>query len=353
VQTVGPVDTFSMLPRPLGVTELASRRRIVSSRAAENLFWMGRYTERADHTVRLARSALALLGDGARAPSTVLGALATLCQQQGLVPHGVPSPAQSVNVFERTLIAGLADALDRPSVAYTLQALVRAATHIRDRLSADHWRLIAATSQRFRDDCAAAVEDQAFTSDEAVAALGHLAIQLSAITGAQVDHMTRDDGWRLLTIGRQVERLGSLALAMRLLFATGAVSRDDGFDLVLQLFDSTITYRALYQRRLEAAPLIDLLVQEQANPRSLRGVARRLSEQIGRLEAPEAGELLLHLPTQAEWPSLEALCRGDGTAPDAPLLQFCDRLVDGTRALSNAIGARYFSHAAGFRTVHA
>ena len=354
VQTAGPVDTFSMLPTPLRPEELVGRRRIVSSRAAENLFWMGRYAERTDTSVRLARSALTLLGDDARAPSPVLGALATMCEEQGLVPQDVPSPAQSVNVFERTLIAGLADAEERPSVAFTLEALVRSAGHIRDRLSADHWRLISATSQRFRSDCAAAGADRVFSSDEAVAALGHLAVQVSAITGAQVDHMTRDDGWRLLTIGRQLERLGTLARALQVLFSTGAAARDDGFDLILQLFDSTITYRALYQRRLEAAPLIDLLVQEQANPRSLRGVARRLGEQIERLGAPGAHELLLHLPAQHDWPNLESLCRTDGTGQNAALLLFCERLVDGSRALSDAIGARYFSHAsAEFRTVHA
>ena len=354
VQTAGPVSTFSMLPTPLRPEELAGRQRIVSSRAAENLFWMGRYAERADTSVRLARSALTLLGDDARAPSPVLGALATMCEEQGLVPHDVPSPAQSVTVFERTLIAGLADAQEQPSVAYTLEALVRSAGHIRDRLSADHWRLIASTSQRFRADCATAAADQVFSSDEAVAALGHLAVQISAITGAQVDHMTRDDGWRLLTIGRQLERLGTLARALQVLFSTGAATRDDGFDLILQLFDSTITYRALYQRRLEATPLIDLLVQEQANPRSLRGVARRLGEQIERLGAPGAHELLRFLPAPQEWPNLESLCRLDGAGDNAALLHFCERLVDGSRKLSDAIGARYFSHAsAEFRTVHA
>jgi uncharacterized alpha-E superfamily protein len=243
---------------------------------------------------------------------------------------------------------------ERPSVAFTLEALVRAAGHIRDRLSADHWRLIASTSQRFRSDCAAAAADRVFSSDEAVAALGHLAVQLSAITGAQVDHMTRDDGWRLLTIGRQLERLGSLARALQVLFLSGAEGRDDGFDLILQLFDSTITYRALYQRRLEAAPLIDLLVLEQANPRSLRGVARRLAEQIERLGAPGSHELLRFLPAPNDWPNLVSLCRSAGAGEDAALPQFCDRLVDGSLALSDAIGARYFSHAsAEFRSVHA
>jgi uncharacterized alpha-E superfamily protein len=352
VQTAGPVDTFSMLPTPLRPAQVAGRRRIVSSRAAENLFWMGRYAERADHSVRLARSALTLLGDDARAPSPVLDALATICEEQGLVPSGVPSPTQSVAVFERTLISGLADVREQPSVAFTLQALVRAAGHIRDRLSADHWRLISATAQQFCADCAAAAEDNFFSPDEAVAALERLAIQLAAITGAQVDHMTRDDGWRLLTIGRQLERLGASARALQTVFSTGSAMRDDGFDLMLQLFDSTITYRALYQRRLEAAPLIDLVLQEQANPRSLRGVARRLGEQIEKLGTSGARELLQHLPAPHEWPSLELLCQLDG-GRDAPLPQFCDRLVVGSRALSDAIGARYFSHAsAEFRTVY-
>ena len=58
VQTCWAVDTFSMLPTPLRAAELAGRRRTVSSRAAENLFWMGRYSERCDHSVRLARAAL-------------------------------------------------------------------------------------------------------------------------------------------------------------------------------------------------------------------------------------------------------------------------------------------------------
>ena len=276
VRTTGPVDTFSMLPTPLRAEEFPGPRRIVSSRAAENLFWMGRYAERADQAVRLARAALTLIGDDARAPSPVLDALATLCEERGLVPEDVPSPAQSLAVFERTLIAELADNRGN-SVAFDLASLVRSAGHIRDRLSADHWRLVAATAERFSADCAAATAGNVFSADEAVAALGHLAVQLSAITGAQIDHMTRDDGWRLMTIGRQLERLGTLGRTLHVLFASGAMAREDGYDLALQLFDSTITYRALYQRRLEVPPLVDLLVQESANPHSLRGVARRLT----------------------------------------------------------------------------
>jgi len=72
---------------------------------------------------RLARAALTLIGDDARAPSPVLDALAVLCEEQGLVPAAVPSPAKSVAVFERTLISALADRKGS-SVAFNLAALV-------------------------------------------------------------------------------------------------------------------------------------------------------------------------------------------------------------------------------------
>jgi uncharacterized alpha-E superfamily protein len=305
---------------------------------------MGRYAERADQSVRLARATLTLLSDDARAPSPVLDLLAMLCEEAGLVPDNVPSPLQSLTVFQRTLIAGLGDRRAR-GIAFSLAALVRAASQIRDRLSADHWRLAAASVTSFEADCARTVVGDSYSPDEAIAALGRLAVHLSAITGAQVDHMTRDDGWRLMTIGRYVERLGTLARVLQLAFDTGTLGRDDGHDFLLQLFDSTITYRALYQRRLEVLPLIDLLVQEFANPRSLRGIARRLSNQIERLGAPGADGLMACLPDVARWPELAALSETDAAGRYARLLELTARLASGSQALSNAISARYFTHA--------
>jgi len=353
VRTARPVDTFSMLPTALRAEDLSSKRRIVSSRSAENLFWMGRYAERADQSVRLARSTLTLLSDDAREPSPVLDLLAILCEEAGLVPDDVPSPMKSLTVFQRTLIAGLADPRGH-GIAFSLAAFVRAASQIRDRLSADHWRLAAASVTSFEADCARTVVGDSVSPDEAIAALGRLAVHLSAITGAQVDQMTRDDGWRLMTIGRYLERLGTLARVLQLAFETGSLARDDGHDFVLQLFDSTITYRALYQRRLEVLPLIDLLVQESANPRSLGGIARRLSNQIERLGAPGADSLMAHLPVVAHWPGLGELSETDGRGRHARLLDLSSRLVSGSHALSNAISARYFSHAfEEFRAVNA
>jgi uncharacterized circularly permuted ATP-grasp superfamily protein/uncharacterized alpha-E superfamily protein len=350
VRTAGTVDTFSMLPRPLQAEDIAQQRRVVSSRAAENLFWMGRYAERAEQSVLLARVVLTLIAENARAPAPLLNLIATLCEEQGLVPEEVPAPTQSITVFERTLISALADPAAR-SVYYNLAAMERAASNIRDRLSADHWRLLSSSLERLGSRSTAL---KVVSSDEAITALGRLAVHLSAIAGSQLDHMTRDDGWRLMTIGRQIERLETLARVLGLAFESGALAREEGYDFVLQLFDSTITYRALYQRRLEVPPMVDLLVQERANPRSLRGVARRLSNQIERLGAPGAAELQVYLPPQQEWPTLAHLTQTDAEGKPVPLLQLIAQLVGGTRVLSDAIGARYFSHASdAFRAVNA
>jgi hypothetical protein len=83
-------------------------------------------------------------------------------------------------------------------------------------------------------------------------------------------------------------------------------------------------------------------------------VARRLSNQIERLGAPGAAELQVYLPPQQEWPTLAQLTQTDAEGQPVPLLQLSAQLVGGTRALSDAIGARYFSHASdAFRAVNA
>ncbi|HEU0202731.1 MAG TPA: alpha-E domain-containing protein, partial [Burkholderiaceae bacterium] len=346
VRTAGAIDTYTMLPEPLRPEELSGRRRPITSRAAENLFWMGRYAERADHSVRLARAALKMLGDDLQAPASVLNALGALCVRHGLVPRGVPSPAQSTPVFERTLIAALIDPNSVQGIAYTLAALARTGNQIRERLSPEHGRLILGAGPAFAAECAAMKGDGEFSSDEALAALARLAVDIAAITGAQADRMTRDDGWRLLTIGRQVERLSSLGGALAQVVETGAVAFESGFDLLLALFDSMITYRSLYQRRFEFPPLLDLVVREPANPRSLACVANVLRTEVAALAGADGATLLAATALQEQWPNLTQLCTPDGDGRFSNLLALTTALEDGAHALSDRIGERYFSHAA-------
>ena len=149
VMTDGPVDTFSMLREHLRIDDVSARRRPVASRTAENLFWLGRYTERSEQLVRLAKATLSLTDADSDAPEPVLEALSSLAQRTGLAPQGVPSLTQSGHVFERAVLAALKDAQGAYSIAFNLHALSRTAGALRERLSPEHWRLILALAEDF------------------------------------------------------------------------------------------------------------------------------------------------------------------------------------------------------------
>lgn len=357
VLTDGPIDAYSMLPQRLRPEEIALHRRPVPSRTAENLFWMGRYTERTEHLVRLALAAAALVEDDDETPPAVLDAVSELAESAGLAPPGVPSLAQSPRVFERAVVAALGDAQESRSIAYNLQALDRAAGALRDRLSPEHGRLVRAMAEDFaarlawcRPEAAEGEPAAGFGAGELEAALEHLATQLAAVTGAQSDRMTRDDGWRLLTIGRLTERLISMSATLRAFFAGGAVHTAHGFDLLLGLFDSTITYRSRHPGRQEALALLDLLVIDPANPRALGCVLRRLRTELAKLPGAGAGGggdgLLALLPPFGAGATLVELCRDDGdevASDDERVVALADELAAAGYRLSDEVGRCYFA----------
>ena len=242
VLTDGPVDTFSMLPPRLQVDDIARRRPPVSSRTGENLFWLGRYTERTEQLVRLARSTLLLIGADNDADEPVQRALSALAVASGLAPRGVPTLLQSAHLFERAVLAGLADARGAVSVAYNLAALERASQALRERLSAEQWGVIRQMGETFAAALDSAPGELPGLS-QVLPALDRLALQLAAVTGAQTDRMTRDAGWRLLTVGRLLERLIGLATRMQAVLDARALAGAAGIDLLLELFDSAITCR--------------------------------------------------------------------------------------------------------------
>ncbi|MDP1533834.1 MAG: circularly permuted type 2 ATP-grasp protein, partial [Rubrivivax sp.] len=348
VLTDGPVDTFSMLPRPLQVDDIARRHRPVSSRTGENLFWMGRYAERTEQLVRLARATLALIDADNDADGPVLRALSTLALTSGLVPEGAPTLAQAPLVFERAMLAGLADASNGASVAANLESLARTAQALRERLSVEHWSLLRAMGDSFAAALRCAPGELP-ALPQVLPALDHLVLQLAAATGAQTDRMTRDHGWRLLTVGRLLERLASITARVVAFLDNDAVAGAGGVDLMLELFDSAITFRARYQRHEDLLALVDLLVLDSANPRSFAGVLRRLRTELGKLPGSQASLqlLLARRPAEGAGLTLESL-RGASDAQIAQSWLALARTLNAAAAdLADDIGNRYFALAQG------
>jgi uncharacterized circularly permuted ATP-grasp superfamily protein/uncharacterized alpha-E superfamily protein len=351
VITEGRVDDTTLLPKPLSASELTHAHRTVTSRAAENLYWLGRYTERADNSVRLARITLESLNN---ANPVMLEALGRLALRNGLIGNGVPLPAQSVRVFERSLVHTLVDTVSGMSVAFNLRALRGCAQALRERLAVEHWKLIDGAGRGFEEHLGAILQPRAAGAasqavepvSDVLAVLQRAATHLAAITGAQADRMTRDDGWRLLSVGRQTERLDFLTQVLMLGLELDLPGRDDGFALLLGLFDSTITYRSQFQARRELPPLLQLLVLDLDNPRSLAGVARTLRDRVTRLARHEARwvqRVLDDLPAPDEW-SLEKLCEVDADGRHRMLVASLRQLGERTQALSAEVGRRLFSH---------
>src|SRR6185369_1175472 len=216
VITRDAVDPTSLLPTPLSAADLLEQQRTVTSRAAENLFWLGRYTERSEFVVGLVRLSLETLRSASPPVREWLGALV---QRHALVPEGTPTPNQSLRVFERALAHALPARTGVSSLGFNLRALVSCAQSLRERLSPDHWRLIHELDDHFEQHIASALalssrEGGLAPVADVVGVLGRTATHLSAVTGAQTDRMVRDDGWRLLSVARQIERLDTLCQAL-------------------------------------------------------------------------------------------------------------------------------------------
>ncbi|NRF70021.1 circularly permuted type 2 ATP-grasp protein [Aquincola sp. S2] len=341
----GAVDATSLLPKPLSVAELQGWHRTVSSRAAENLFWLGRYTERAENCARMARVMLEALPEGSE---PVLQFFDALARRHGLVPAGVPTPQQSMRLFERALVHGLGDTDDLTSVAYNLRALRGCAKALRERLSPEHWKLIHEVGDHFEHHLAAVIEEGEghAAPPDVLGVLARATTHLAAITGAQTDRMTRDDGWRLLSVGRQIERLDVLANALALAFECGVHEADDGFAAILGIFDSIITYRAQFQARREVLPLLHLLVLDTDNPRSLAWVARTMRDRLRKLARQDpawVAEITDSLPTPDNW-SLDALTAPDPAGRHGALIEALESCSDAARELSDQIGRHLFVH---------
>jgi uncharacterized circularly permuted ATP-grasp superfamily protein/uncharacterized alpha-E superfamily protein len=344
----GPVDTFSMLPQRLTVDDLAKRRAPVASRTGENLFWLGRYTERAEQAVRLARAALELIDGDDEVPAPLLAALSALATFAGLVPTGTPGAERSPAVFERSLLAALRERASG-AVGFNLDAMARVAGALRDRLSPEQFGLVRRMGDELQSHLDAAAGRGVPTTAQVLPSLQRLALQLAAVTGAQTDRMTRDHGWRLLSVGRLVERLAGMATAMGRLI--DAIDPRGGSavatELLLELFDSSITFRARYQRHEDLLALVDLLVLDDTNPRAFAGTLRRLRTELGKLPGPEAwrDELRAQLPEQGAGLTLEALRRASAPTTQAEVAALAARLAQGAARVSDLIGQRYFAHA--------
>lgn len=310
----------------------------VPSRVADHLYWLGRYAERLELTVRLARAVMQRLsGERGAVQSLEAQSCVQLMHHLDLVPAGVTT-------LRDHLQALLQDAERDGSVPKLLSRLRYNASAARDRLSDDMWRLF----NRIERD--ARLPAGPFSMSTAQAALDTLVLDLAAFAGMQHENMTRGHGWRFLEIGRRLER-ATIMLDLTKSTLSIAATDDSILNPLLEICDSSMTYRRLHFARPMLVPVLDLLLLNDTNPRSVAHQLLVLGRQMHQLPTDpnlDTGgrekQQTDHLNSHIAALNLQALAKtADDTIPAVKAT--CTIIAEGLEKLSDIITEHYFSHA--------
>ncbi|REK07440.1 MAG: hypothetical protein DWQ37_21120 [Planctomycetota bacterium] len=343
----GPVAPVTLLQPP--GTPLAPRRSGVDlpSRVADNLFWLGRHVERAEGTARLLRSVFSRLISEA-APGT-MGELAllyrALCGPLS-PPEGEVAGEGTVSTMELLVMEFLYDEHQPGSLQSILSGLGRVAKVVRDRISLDSWRILMRVDDDFRPKAGAV------SPADVLAMLNQMILNFSAFAGVATENMTRGPGWQFLELGRRIERALILIGVLRSTLYHVSSSESAVLEALLEIADSSMTYRNRYATNLQLAPVLDLLLTDETNPRAIAFQLAALTGHVERLPR-SPGEPLLSDEQRLVLAVLSAVRLADvqklAEADEHGVRHELDALLQGgaskLRELASAVSHKYLVHA--------
>ncbi len=255
----------------------------VPARVADNLFWLGRYTERAEFNSRLMRFTLQRLISGeSDNPANLERLLVAVTRQTTTYPGFVSKEAESrLEAPEDELLAVISDERRTGSLTQTVSALLRSARSVRDRLSIDTWRVINDIDEELRSLQSVNADHLIEAGDE----MDNLVKAMTALSGVMMENMTRGRGWLFLDMGRRIERAIQTTILLRSLLVSAADEDEQSalMESVLSIVDSLISYRRRYRGGLGVANLLELVLYDENNPRSIAYQVSRVEEHVNRL----------------------------------------------------------------------
>ena len=250
-----PIDTMTARPsdtyrRPLPGT--------LPSRAADNLFWLGRYVERAEAAIRLLRALHLRMAETGARDNPLLASLRDYLRDLPLDPG-------------ETVPQGLLRTLDSALVC---------ASRVHDRFSIDGW-----TALRNLNEAAEEMARTARAGDDTARIMTSLLHRLAGLSGLVHENMYRFTGWRFLILGRELERASGMASALAH-FADPAAP-EGALDLAMEIGDCTMTYQRRYSLGTHRNMVVDLMVFDAMNPRSILFLLERMRSLIALLPGAE------------------------------------------------------------------
>jgi uncharacterized alpha-E superfamily protein len=345
VLTDGPVSQVTLLKPTPHVIRLERSAIEVTSRVGDNLFWLGRYSERLEDLVRVLRCLLIrLTGESGTEETPEVGALVKLLVHLDLFPHKFKDGYRLAGV-EREIYLLIYQTHRLGTVREVAGRLRNLAFVLRDRFSVDTWSILG------RVQVSARPRPGRAEAGEALALLNALVADLAALSGMEMENMTRGHGWRLLDLGRRLER--SINVVTLLQAAVGLKRQGlAALEAVLEITDSVMTYRRRYFAEPQWAGVLDLLLADESNPRSLAFQVAALAEHASHLPR-EAAPISFEVPAaqisglrdmlaQSDW---SALAESSAEALEVSATALLERCGSSLRAVSDSITHLYFSHA--------
>jgi uncharacterized circularly permuted ATP-grasp superfamily protein/uncharacterized alpha-E superfamily protein len=315
-------------------------------RVADNLYWLGRYAERAEFTSRLLRLALQFL---VTAENESAGCLECLLQSLKELSPPVPSGgAAKAAEIEDELLRLIHEQNRAGSLSQTLNALLLSARSVRDRLSTDTWRVINDIDEELHSLQRIKPGQLLDALDE----MDNLVLAFTAFSGLTQENMTRGRGWLFLDMGRRIERAILTSRLLRALLEQSAGQDEEAvlLESLLSVVDSLMSYRRRYRQGMQTDKLLELIVYDERNPRSLAYQLTRMEEHVADLPREqdrgirsELARLALETATMVRLADVQRLAE---VAPDSKrrevLDQFLTVLAARLPALSDALTAAYF-----------
>jgi len=348
----------SLLPGEKSAIKLRRIGDELPSRVAEHLYWLGRYVERAEGISRLMRTTLGRVSGEDN--TEVLAEVPRLVY--ALASFGQIEPGYAVDPFvarlpklEQVLPASVLDPDQPRGLIRTMHSVMHNATAVRDRLSVDAYRILRRAFRELNQPVLAAgrVPDGAMGYGEAIERVGTLIVDLLAFAGVINEGFVRTHSWQFLELGRRIERADQTC---ELLVTMLCPPTEDGkviCEAALETTDSLMTYRSRYLNLVRLAAVIDLLVTDDTNPRSLLYQLDRIVDVMNKLppvEGPAQLDQITRIALDMQYQvKLADPIELSKTRDDGTLQLLSERLTGISESLpdlSEAISAHYLIHTA-------
>ncbi|WP_395717165.1 circularly permuted type 2 ATP-grasp protein [Prosthecobacter sp.] len=348
----GPVENVTLLSTTRTPVELRRVGHNLGSRVANHLFWLGRYAERAESTARLLRSTLLRCSpESGMSETPLLLPLLEALRSLNIIEQ-VPMPAflaAQQEQIEARLLQAIFEADHPASIRSNVAHIQRIGVLLRDRISVDTWRVISQLSDAFgAADNAQSVTPMA----DALNVLTRIILDLASFHGLAKENMTRAQGWMFLDMGHRIERTVYISELLRAGLRSADAENPSLLEAILEVGDSTITYRNRYSLLPQLAAVYDLLMLDELNPRGLRFQFQRIEghfrhlprEQNSALLTP-AMRVLIENSTRLQLCDPTELARVEpGQWSQTQVAKLLTQLIEAMPQLNDALTAGYFAH---------